>query len=399
MKILMLSWNFAPVIGGLEDLVTQQFAGLRRLGNDVRIATAHARDVSFEDGVLRASRPGLTAYLAHALRTGWSLTRSWRPDVILCGSAVTVPIGWLLSRCFGMQLVVIVYGGELVYEHWLVRPAIRRVLRAADRVVAISRHTRWLAESIGLDPARISIVPPGVDLDPFDPLNRPTASTSDTEFADRRVLLSVGRLVRRKGILEFVERVLPQLVASDPRILYLVVGGDATASLAHRARLSAKIETRIAELGLADHARLLGQLPDAELVALFRRADLFVLPVLDIPGDVEGFGIVFLEAALGFTASVSTRVGGIPDAVADAQTGVLVAPGDHEAMADAIGRLLADTELRDRLAQQGEVRARSEFGWDALAARLEQVLVAVQRASGSESDPDSGSGPGSGPGS
>ena len=108
MKILMLSWNFAPVIGGLEDLVTQQFAGLRRLGNDVRVATAHARDVARQDGVLRAAKPGLAAYLFHALRTGWSLARSWQPDVILCGSVVTVPIGWLLSGWFGMPLVVIV---------------------------------------------------------------------------------------------------------------------------------------------------------------------------------------------------------------------------------------------------------------------------------------------------
>ncbi len=380
MKILMLSWNFAPVIGGLEHLVTQQFAGLRRAGNDVRIATAHARDVSAEVGVLRASRPGLAAYLMHALRTGWSLARRWQPDVILCGSVVTVPIGWLLSRCFRIRFVVIVYGGDLVYEHWLVQPAIRFVLRRADRVVAISRHTLHLAESIGLDPTRMSIVSPGVDLDQFDKL-KPADPQTDTEFDGRLVLLSVGRLVRRKGILEFVEQVLPRLVEADSSVLYLVVGGDATASLAHRERLSEKIGARINELGLADHARLLGQPSNAELVALFRRADLFVLPVLDIPGDIEGFGIVFLEAALGFTASVSTLVGGIPDAVVDGETGVLVAAGDHDAMADAIGRLLADPVLRDQLARKGEARARSEFGWDAIAARLEKVLAGVQPGS------------------
>lgn len=383
MKILMLSWNFAPVIGGLEDLVTQQFAGLRRAGNDVQIATAHAHNVLPQEGVWRAARPGLFAYLVHALRTGWSLARRWRPDVILCGSVVTVPIGWLLSRWFRLRFVVIVYGGDLVYEHWLVRPAIRFALRRADRVVAISRHTLHLAESIGLDPSRMSIVTPGVDLEPFDtqqPLD-PTDGELDVGFEGRQVLLSVGRLVRRKGILEFVERVLPRLVDADASVLYLVVGGDATASLAHRERLSDKIGARIDELGLADHARLLGQVSDAKLVALFRRADLFVLPVLDVPGDIEGFGIVFLEAALGFTASVSTRVGGIPDAVVDGETGALVAPGDYDAMADAIGRLMADAELRDRLARQGEARARREFGWDAIAARLEQELVEVQRGS------------------
>jgi len=185
--------------------------------------------------------------------------------------------------------------------------------------------------------------------------------------------------------------VLPKLVAADPSVLYLVVGGDATASLAHRERLSDKIRSRIEELGLAEHAVLLGQRSDDELVALYRRADLFVLPVLEIPGDIEGFGIVFLEAALGSTTSVSTRVGGIPDAVADGETGLLVAPGDPNAMAAAISQLLADDELRERLARRAETRARSEFGWDAVSARLAKVLESAQRSRGSGSDAADGS--------
>jgi phosphatidylinositol alpha-1,6-mannosyltransferase len=367
----MLSWNFAPVVGGLEDLVTNQFRGLRRLGHDVRIATAHA-DVPAEDGVLRAERPGFRAFAIFAWKSARELARSWQPDVILCGSATTLPIGWWFARRRGIPVVAIVYGGELVHTRRGVRAGVRAVLRAADHVVAISRQTASLAESAGIDPQRLSIVPPGVAAE------RVGAAAADAPdpWPGRRVLLSVGRLVRRKGILEFIEQALPRIVESHPDVLYLVVGGDATASLSHAERLSERITSRIDALGLGDHARWLGSLGDAELASLFRRADLFVLPVLDIPDDVEGFGIVFLEAALGSTASVATRVGGIPDAVSDGETGVLVEPGDATAIVRAIDGLLSDDELRNRLAQRGRERAISDFGWDEIAGQMAAVLRA-----------------------
>lgn len=372
MKILMLSWNFAPVVGGLEDLVTHQFRRLRGLGHDVRIAVPHA-DVADEPGVARAPRPGFRAYARHAWRTARTWARDWRPDVILCGSATTLPIAWPLARRERIPLVAIAYGGELVHRNPAVRAGIRFALRRADRVVAISRRTRELAEAAGIDAARLSVVPPGVD--PARAGAPP--GRGDDAYEGRRVLLSVGRLVRRKGFAEFVEQVLPRVVASHPDVLYLVVGADATASLSHAERLRDALAARIEALGLSDHARLCGALDDAALAALYHRAQLFVLPVLDIPDDVEGFGIVFLEAALGHTASVATRVGGIPDAVEDGVTGLLVPPGDPEALAGAIRRLLDDGALREQLAANGERRAREQFAWSALAQRMADVLSSV----------------------
>ena len=141
MKILLLSWNFAPVIGGLEDLVTNLFHGLCRAGHAVQIATAHARGVEPESGVVRASRPGLVAYLIHASRTGWTLCRSWKPDVIVCGSVVPAPLAWMLSILFRVPFVVIIHGSDVFFEHWLYRRAIRFVLARADRILANSHQT------------------------------------------------------------------------------------------------------------------------------------------------------------------------------------------------------------------------------------------------------------------
>jgi len=373
MKILLLSWNYAPVIGGLEALVTQLFRGLREAGHPVRVVTAQASDAEAEDEVLRATRPGIIAYLIHAFRQGWALCRAWRPEVLLCGSVVTAPVAWILSRRFRIPFVVIVHGSDLIFEHRLYRWGIRFLLGRADHIIANSGQTLRLAEAAGIDASNLTVIHPGVDPTRFQ---RAGAELPASE-AGRKVLLSVGRLVHRKGFLEFVEEVMPRLVEAEPTILYVVVGGDATASLAHRERLRDSIVARVEALGLGDHVEVRGEIPDEELLRCYQRADLFVLPVLDLPGDVEGFGIVFLEAALAHTASVSTRVGGIPEAVLDGKSGVLVAPGDHEGMAHAILGLLSDPSRREQLATAGEARARSEFAWECVTARYLQLLQSL----------------------
>jgi glycosyltransferase involved in cell wall biosynthesis len=142
----------------------------------------------------------------------------------------------------------------------------------------------------------------------------------------------------------------------------------------HKERMKDRIAAEIERQGLQDHVRLLGALEGDALAGLFHRIDLFVMPCLDVPGDVEGFGIVFLEAALGGAPSVATRVGGIPDAVLDGETGLLVAPGDFEAMAAAIRRLIGDGALREQLATAAADRARMFFSWEAITQAYEDVL-------------------------
>ena len=122
---------------------------------------------------------------------------------------------------------------------------------------------------------------------------------------------------------------------------------------------------------------MLGKRPDAELLRLYFNAHVFVLPVLELPGDIEGFGIVFLEAGLAGVPSVATATGGIPDAIVDGQTGLLVPPGDTAALQSAVLRLLQDDDLRQRLGQQAANRARHELNWDNIIDRYEAALAGV----------------------
>ena len=137
------------------------------------------------------------------------------------------------------------------------------------------------------------------------------------------------------------------------------------------------IEVGVEQQGLGSHVVLMGGVEDAVLRGFLQRGDLFVLPVLEVPGDVEGFGIVFLEAALGGMPSVATRVGGIPEAIAHNESGILVEPGDWDAMVVEIGALLRDEALRKRLAESGAKRARALFSWEAITAQYMGVFNRV----------------------
>jgi phosphatidylinositol alpha-1,6-mannosyltransferase len=374
MNILFLSWNYPPARGGIEYVVENLFHCLAGK-NSVRLLTAHAGVSAPEPNVERAPKRGIPAFLAFALRRGWSLCRREEPDAILCGTVVSAPAAVLLSWQFRIPFVVLVHGSDILYPGWFYQKAVRWLLRRATRLAANSNQTRNLLVAQGFDPSRIEVIYPGVRIDDFLHSQSHENPELAALTAGRRVLLTVGRIIRRKGVLEFVEHVMPELVKTVPDILYLVVGDDAKASLVHKERLRDRINASVQTLGLQRNVRLLGTLSDKDLVSLYGRAHLFVLPCLDIPGDVEGFGIVFSEAALAGMPSVSTRVGGIPEAVLDGKTGLLVNPGDHAAMRNAIERLLLDEPLRRRLAQGGTERARAELAWPVIAAQYESLLV------------------------
>lgn len=378
-KILILTWNYPPVIGGIESVMAHLHRGLAARGHAVRVvAAAHPqadRQADRAQGVDRAPRPGLAWFLLYAFGRMLGAVIHDRPDVIVCGTLVPAVCAWPLARLRRIPYVVLVHGSDVLRGGRLYQWVVRRVLSGAQRLATNSRHTREILAEKGFAPARLRVVHPGVDVPALAP-ERCAAETAHwtAELKGRFVVLGVGRLIRRKGFLEFIEQVMPRLRATHPPTLFLLVGEDAGASLMHKERMKDRLAAAIVRHGLENHVRLLGALDGRSLAGLFHRIDLFVMPCLDVPGDVEGFGIVFMEAALGGAPSVATRVGGIPDAVVDGETGILVAPGDSESLAAAICRLIEDEPLRRRLAAAAAARTRESFSWEAIAEAYETVL-------------------------
>ena len=235
--------------------------------------------------------------------------------------------------------------------------------RRADRIIATCSDEVFELKAMGIPPGRISIAPCGVDVDLF-----PGSGPADRHEGTHRIL-SVGRLVPRKGV-DVVIRALPLLRnAGFPDVELVVVGGgDATET-------ETDSETRrllaiASELGVRQQVTFRGQVPREAMPGIFRSADVVVCTPW-----YEPFGIVPLEAMACGIPVVAAAVGGLRDTVVDERTGLHVPPRDPEATAAALARLLADQGLCQTLGRAGQQRARSRYSWDRVAAETEKAYL------------------------
>lgn len=294
------------------------------------------------------------------LRVVWAIARIARAENIgaVCIGEL-VAGGWLVGICrrlLGLRTLVYVHGEEvsITDSYDFARRRRRATLAQADAVVAVSRFARdALVRLMGVDPAKIALIPNGVDLARFSPRPRRPDLVARYSLAGRRVLVTVGRLSERKGM-DRVIAALPALQDSMPDLIYLVVGDGPFRAI---------LEAQAAALGVADRVIFAGAVPPDELVDHYALADVFIMANRELAnGDTEGFGLVFLEANACGIPVIAGRAGGSVDAVTDGVNGLVVDGASEQSIVDAVRRLFEDTDLRARLVRDGlAVAARS--GW------------------------------------
>jgi phosphatidylinositol alpha-1,6-mannosyltransferase len=325
---------------------------------------------------IRATRLRTVQGLALWTWRAAALARRWRPGFAWCGELKPAgyPARWLAVR-HGVPYGVIVHGTELLLlDAKIRRSAFKRrtagsLLGHAAVVVANSRWTADLArgvlESLARSDlaARVEVVPLGTTPSHFRPGVDPTAVKATYGLAGGPWLLTVARLEWHKGI-DTVIKALPAVRVAHPAARYAIAGVG---------ERRPHFERLVAELGLGDAVRFLGAVPDADLPALYNAADLYVGASRRHEGLVEGFGISLVEASACGLAVVGGRSGGVPDAVREGETGLLVDPDDPLAVAAGINRLLDDPELRRRLGAAGRRAVETYYNWDRVAADLIRI--------------------------
>jgi phosphatidylinositol alpha-1,6-mannosyltransferase len=283
-------------------------------------------------------------------------------------------LGIALKKIFGCKLIVYIHGEEIttVGSGRMYGNKRKEYLLAADKVIAVSSFTcDALTERMDLPPDRITLIPNGVDTTRFTPGERDQALIARHGLAGKKIILTVGRLVERKGVDMTVEA-MRSIAARRDDIHYLIVGDG---------ELRPKIERMIADYGLGAHVTLVGKVTDDELLAYLRTCDLFVMPNRTLAdGDTEGFGLVFREANACHKPVIGGRAGGAVEAVADGVSGLLVDGYQPAEIAAAVERILDDPALSARLADGGLQLARAN-STKAVASRF---LRACERVIGGD---------------
>nr|WP_203723190.1 glycosyltransferase family 4 protein [Streptomyces coelicoflavus] len=282
------------------------------------------------------------------------------------------PLGLMapaLRRAGAERLVATTHGHE---AGWAQLPAARQLLRrigeSTDTITYLGEYTRSRIAG-ALTPAaaaRMVQLPPGVDEKTFHPASGGDEVRARLGLTDRPVVVCVSRLVPRKGQ-DTLIRALPRILAAEPDAVLLIVGGGP---------YEKDLRRLATETGVAASVHFTGPVPWSELPAHYGAGDVFAMPCRTRRGglDVEGLGIVYLEASATGLPVVAGDSGGAPDAVLDGETGWVVRGEDPNESADRITTLLADPELRRRMGERGRSWVEEKWRWDLLAEHLKALL-------------------------
>jgi len=418
--ILFSTQTFPPAVGGMENLMAGLAQALAAAppamdapvaergpaaGGEAVLVFADGRhgsraaecafDASFRGDTLAAGGPpgalpagDNPAGAVRRFRAPRPLRRIWkaravaaaagagtRARAIVCDSwksAEKLPAG------LAAPILCLAHGSELMDDKPRRAARIRRALGKAAAVVAVSGFTAGLARArLGPGEAgKVRVIPPGIA--PPPPPSRAAQAEIARLVADRSpVLATMARLDPRKGM-DMVIRALPELRRAHPRILYLIASLD---------RDRARLARLTRDCGVGDAVRFLRPDSGGYKTALLQTADLFAMPNRAIGDSVEGFGIVFLEAAACGAPALAGRIGGAADAVAEGKTGWLCDGADAAAVTAALAEALSDLPRLARLGDAARRRALEQFSWPRIGGRYRRLIAELRPVSGNTRPP------------
>ena len=352
-KILFISRNYPPKLGGLETY-------------SYNLIQEFEKDYNVHKIVLKRSNLNLAWFLPFSFFK--ALLLSWRHSfttIHLCDGSLA-PLGLLLKWLSGKNVSVTIHGLDITYNNrfyqWLVPYCLVRL----DKIVCVSRSTREECGLRGIPEWKCLVIPNGIRPDELylqqaqSELRAEFKRLLDICLENKKILATVGRLVKRKGVAWFVERVMPKL---DVSYLYIIAGYGPEFETIRR---------KVKEHGLQQQVILLGRISENVRRLLYNVSDVFIMPNITVEHDVEGFGIAAIEAGSCGLPVVASKIQGLKDAVIDKQTGYLVEERNSDEFSEAIRNLDLKKEVVRSLVN-------ANFDWEAICLRYQKFFnCAVQ---------------------
>jgi glycosyltransferase involved in cell wall biosynthesis len=347
MRLLLISRKCPPTIGGMQ---TYSKNLITHLSHYYEVRTI----------LLKRAQVNLFWFFPYALFRAIFLALGKDYDALYLCDAMLAPIGFFIKRIFGIPVFVTIHGLDITFNNYFYQALIPRLIMMFNKVICVSNNTVKECTKRGIDEKLCTFIPNGMDpAEYMIDLETPRAlnnleNTLKVNLDNKKILLTVGRLVKRKGISWFIENVFTNL---DTEYIYMIVGDGPE-------RLN--IARLIRSLNLEKRVYLLGHLDKTVLSLLYNCAYLFVMPNQSVKNDPEGFGIVAIEAASCGLPSIVNSVDGIKDAVLDAETGHLVKNNDAGLFAEKINNANFNREKVKDLSMA--------FAWENIIKRYNHLL-------------------------
>lgn len=378
-SIVLLTELFPPFVGGTAVLFRETYSRLAQWKVTVLTDGEKSPGSNPVDGSLQIERRRMSsahwgmlrpAGLLHHVRVAGYVRRlSMKVGAMVhCGRTIPEGIAAALARLAGgSPYWCWVHGEDLTMQMTTSRETrllTKFVCKQAAGFLANSEFTAGLLADMGIPRQRVHVIYPGVDTARFHP--RVDGSEICAQFAPDGgpIILSVGRLQRRKGF-DRVIAAVAHLRDSIPDLRYVMVGDGEDRQY---------LMDLIRQYGVSDRVFSVGRVEDADLPRLYAACDLFVHPNRVEGVDVEGFGIVFLEAAASGKPVIGGRSGGVPEAILDGETGILVSGDDVIELAEAIASILRSPAIAATLGETARRRTEREFTWERTAERLAKAI-------------------------
>jgi len=359
MRILFITRKHPPSVGGMQNLSYNLIQNFKARGEK--------RGDQINAIILRKSQGHLIWWFPYALFRGVVAAR--KADIVHLGDPALSLIGFLIKIFRRKGVVVTVHGLDVTFPFFLYQWYLKLFARNFDRYICISSYARQEAEKHNFSPCLV--IPVGVDKKKLK-VKSEKLKVNQAGFLEKYslprnkfYLLTVGRLVKRKGAAWFIENVMSSL---PEKIIYLVVGDGAEKE---------NLQRLIEEKKLAKRVYLLGKIAEEELKTIYGFADLFIMPNVKVFGDAEGFGLVAVEAALNGLPVVASGIEGIRDAIAHNQNGILAESKNAASFQQWILKFFSDDQYRQSFGLKAAKFTAKHYDWPNIAEQYYQEFVEV----------------------
>lgn len=353
-RILFVSRAYPPVLGGIENQNYEITEALSEITKVKIIAN-------------KLGRKFLPIFAPYALAKTLFLFRKY--DTLLLGDGTISIIGWFIKLFYKKPVISIVHGLDLTYKLPLYQKLwVNIFLKKMDKLIAVGNQTIKEGATRKIPKEKFVFIPNGVNIEKFKRNeNREISKLIIKEKSDgQRIILTLGRLAKRKGVAWFINNVMSLM---DKNIIYIVAGEGEDKE---------NIKEAVRKNNLQNKVKLLGNISGEEKLKLYNSADVFVQPNIEVKGDMEGFGLVVLEAASCELPVVASNLEGLKDAIQNGQNGFLVEPYNSESYKKKIEYLLNDEDFRRKFGQRASQYVIKNYNWKIIARKyLEEIKKVI----------------------